>query len=369
MRIDTPSTNRSRRDLLAAASALTAMAAVRGAWAAPNRSTGVTTMKARKLGEMEVSELGAGCMSISANYGPPADRAQGIATIRAAHAKGVTLFDTAEVYGPYTNEMLVGEALQPIRNEVSIATKFGFNIEGDGAPYSDPKQIRKVAEASLKRLRTDRIDLFYQHRVDPNVPIEEVAGAVRELIAEGKVLHFGLSEAGVSTIRRAHAVQPVTAVQSEYSFVERAPEHNGVLDVCRELGIGFVPWGPVGMGFLSGQMTPQTRFDPATDYRHKFPRLSPENIQANLPILDIVQRKAAEKETAPAAVALAWLLAQRPFIVPIPGTRSLAHLDENHDGRSVTLTQADLAQMQAAFAPLTVHGASMDAANMAVLER
>ncbi len=326
-------------------------------------------MKTRKLGEMEVSELGAGCMSISANYGPPADRAQGIATIRAAHAKGVTFFDTAEVYGPYANELLVGEALQPIRDQVRIATKFGFDIEGSGAPYSDPKQIRKVAEASLKRLRTDRIDLFYQHRVDPNVPIEDVAGTVRDLITEGKVLHFGLSEASISTIRAAHAVQPVAAVQSEYSFVERAPEHNGVLDICQELGIGFVPWGPLGMGFLTGQMTPQTRFDPATDYRHKFPRFSPENIQANLPILDIVRHKAVEKGTTPAAVALAWLLAQRPFIVPIPGTRSLAHLDENHGGRAVELTPADLAQMEAAFASLTVHGASMDAANMAVVQR
>lgn len=326
-------------------------------------------MKMRRLGQMEVSELGAGCMSISANYGPPADKAQGISTIRAAHEKGVTLFDTAEVYGPYTNEILVGEALEPIRNEVRIATKFGFDIEGTGAPYSKPEHIKKVAEASLTRLRTDHIDLFYQHRVDPNVPIEDVAGAVRDLIREGKVLHFGLSEAGVSTIRRAHAVQHVTAIQSEYSFVERAPERNGVLDVCEELGIGFVPWGPMGMGFLTGRMTPETRFDTATDFRHKFPRFSPDNIRANLPILDIVRQKAAEKNTAPAAVALAWLLAQRPFIVPIPGTRSLAHLDEDHDGRGLVLTEADLREMQSAFAPLTVHGESMDAANMAVLER
>jgi aryl-alcohol dehydrogenase-like predicted oxidoreductase len=210
-------------------------------------------------------------------------------------------------------------------------------------------------------------DLFYQHRVDPNVPIEDVAGTVKDLIQQGKVLHFGLSEAGVSTIRRAHAVQPVTAVQTEYSFVERAPEHNGVLDVCEELGIGFVPWGPVGMGFLTGQMTPETRFDPATDFRHKFPRFSPENIRANLPILEIVRRQAAEKGTTPAAVALAWLLAQRSFIVPIPGTRSLAHLNENHGARVVVLTAADLGEMQAAFQPLTVHGESMDADNMAVV--
>lgn len=326
-------------------------------------------MKTRKLGQMEVSELGAGCMSISSNYGPPADKAQGIATIRAAHEKGVTFFDTAEVYGPYTNEILVGEALEPIRNEVRIATKFGFDIEGSGAPYSRPEQIRKVAEASLKRLRTDHIDLFYQHRVDPDVPMEDVAGTVKKLIEEGKVLHFGLSEASVANIRRAHSVQPVAAVQTEYSFVERAPEHNGVLDLCQELGIGFVPWGPLGMGFLTGGMTPETPFDPATDFRHKFPRFSPENIRANLPILDIVRRTAAEKGATPAAVSLAWLLAQRPFIVPIPGTRSLAHLNENHGARALVLTQADLREMQAAVAPLTVHGESMDAANMAVVER
>jgi aryl-alcohol dehydrogenase-like predicted oxidoreductase len=326
-------------------------------------------MKMRKLGQMDVSELGAGCMSISSNYGPAAPGNMGINVIRAAHERGVTFFDTAEVYGPYTSELLVGEALRPIRDEVKIATKFGFNIEGDGAPYSKPAQIRKVAEDSLRRLQTDRIDLFYQHRVDPNVPIEDVAGTVKDLIQEGKVLHFGLSEAGVATIRRAHAVQTVTAIQTEYSFVERAPEHNGVLDVCDELGIGFVPWGPVGMSFLTGQMTPETRFDPATDYRHKFPRFSPENIRANLPILDIVKRKAAEKGTTPAAVSLAWLLAQRPFIVPIPGTRSLAHLDENHKALTVVLSEADLREMQAAFAPLTVHGESMDAGNMAVVER
>jgi aryl-alcohol dehydrogenase-like predicted oxidoreductase len=362
-----PSSRLHRRGLLAAMASTALLPGVgSGALA---RSTGAIPMKMRKLGQMEVSELGAGCMSISANYGPPADKAQGVATIRAAHARGVTLFDTAEVYGPYTNELLVGEALEPIRDQVRIATKFGFNIEGDGAPYSHPAQIRKVAEASLKRLRTDRIELFYQHRVDPNVPIEDVAGTVRDLIAEGKVLHFGLSEAGVATIRRAHAVQPVTAIQSEYSFVERAPEHNGVLDLCEELGIGFVPWGPVGMGFLTGAMTPQTRFDPATDYRHKFPRFSPENIRANLPILEIVRRKATEKETTPAQVALVWLLAQRAFIVPIPGTRSLTHLTENHGARGLMLTEGDLRDMQSAFARLTVHGESMDAANMAILER
>ncbi|MCJ8159560.1 aldo/keto reductase [Sphingomonas sp. LaA6.9] len=326
-------------------------------------------MKTRKLGRMEVSELGAGCMSISSNYGPAAPGNVGINLIRAAHERGVNFFDTAEVYGPYTNELLLGEAVLPIRNEVMIATKFGFDVEGSGAPLSSPARIRAVAENSLRRLRTDRIDLFYQHRVDPNVPIEDVAGTVGDLIREGKVLHFGLSEANATTIRRAHAVQPVTAIQTEYSFVERAPERNGVLDVCEELGIGFVPWGPVGMGFLTGSMTPSTRFDPATDLRHKFPRFSPENIRANFPILEIVRRKAVEKGATTTQVALAWLLAQRPFIVPIPGTRNKDHLAENHGALNVDLTAEDLRQMAAEFAPLTVHGASMDADNMAVVQR
>jgi aryl-alcohol dehydrogenase-like predicted oxidoreductase len=361
-----------RRRFLASTTILgAALVAAPVVWATPakneSQQKGTPKMKTRTLGTLEVSELGAGCMSISSNYGPPADKAQGISTIRAAHAKGVTFFDTAEVYGPYTSERLVGEALEPIRNEVRIATKFGFDVAGDGAPLSKPEHIKKVAEASLKRLRTDHIDPFYQHRVDPKVPMEDVAGAVKDLIREGKVLHFGLSEAGVANIRRAHGVLPVTAIQSEYSFIERAPENNGVLDVCEELGIGFVPWGPVGMGFLTGWMTPDTRFDPKTDYRHKFPRFTPENIRANLPILDIVRRKAAEKGATPAQISLAWLLAQRSYIVPIPGTRSLAHLDEN--AGTVELTHDDLREMQAAFAPLTVHGESMDAANMALCER
>ena len=368
----------SRRNFLTSTGIGTAAVLAAGplAWAqssprpADNRNNQKETkMKTRKLGALEVSEIGAGAMSISANYGPPAPKDQGIATLRAAFEKGVTFFDTAEVYGPYTNEELVGEALAPFRDKVRIATKFGFNIEGDGAPLSRPEHIKKVAEASLKRLRTDRIDLFYQHRVDPKVPMEDVAGAVKDLIQDGKVLHFGLSEAGVTNIRRAHAVQPVAAIQTEYSFIERAPEHNGVLDACEELGIGFVPWGPVGMSFLTGWMTPETRFDTKTDFRHKFPRFSPENIRANLPILDIVRRKAAEKGTTSAQLSLAWLLAQRTFIVPIPGTRSLAHLDENHGARAVVLTQADHREMEAAFAPLTVHGESMDAVNMSLVER
>jgi aryl-alcohol dehydrogenase-like predicted oxidoreductase len=254
-------------------------------------------MKTRKLGKLEVSELGSGCMSISANYGPPAPRDQGIQVIRRAHEKGVTFFDTAEVYGPFMNEDLVGEALAPIRDKVHIATKFGFNLEGSGGGLnSRPEQIKKVADASLKRLRTDRIDLFYQHRVDPNVPIEDVAAAVKDLIKEGKVLHFGLSEASAKTIRRAHAVQPVAAVQTEYSLMERAPEKNGVLKTCEELGIGFVPWGPVGMGFLTGKVDAQTKLDPKTDLRTGFDRFSPENLASNKAIVDALKRFAGKEE-------------------------------------------------------------------------
>ena len=235
---------------------------------------GKSQMARRRLGKLEVSELGAGCMSISANYGPPADRTQGIQVIRAAHEKGVTFFDTAEVYGPFTNEELVGEALAPFRDKVVIATKFGFDLEAGGL-NSRPEHIRKAVEGSLKRLKTDRIDLYYQHRVDPNVPIEDVAGAIKDLIKEGKVLHFGLSEASAKTIRRAHAVQPVTAIQTEYSFMERDPERNGVLATCEELGIGFVPWGPVGMGYLTGKIDARTKFDPKTDLRAEFRPLLP----------------------------------------------------------------------------------------------
>ena len=251
-------------------------------------------MRTRKLGKLEVSEIGAGCMSISANYGPPADRNQGIQVIRAAHDKGVTFFDTAEVYGPFTNEDLVGEALAPFRDKVVIATKFGFDLEAGGL-NSRPEHIKKVVEASLKRLRTDRIDLYYQHRVDPKVPIEDVAGAIKELIKEGKVLHFGLSEASARTIRRAHAVQPVTAVQTEYSLMERDPERNGVLKTCEELGIGFVPWGPVGMGYLTGKLDARTKLDPKTDLRSGFDRFSPENLAANQPVVDLLKRVARKE--------------------------------------------------------------------------
>lgn len=326
-------------------------------------------MKTRRLGGLVVSELGAGCMSISANYGPAASREQGIATLRMAHQNGVTFFDTAEVYGPYTNEDLVGEALQPIRDQVAIATKFGFELEDKaGGLNSRPERIRKVVEASLKRLRTDRIDLLYQHRVDPGVPIEEVAGTVRDLIRQGKVLHFGLSEASARTIRRAHAVQPVAAVQTEYSLMERDPERNGVLATCEELGIGFVPWGPVGMGFLTGTLNARTRLDPRFDLRSGFERFTPEAMAANQPILDFVSRFAQRKNATPSQVALAWLLAQKPWIVPIPGTRSQQHLQENLSASRVELSAEELREMNEALAMVTVHGGRMNPAQMQIVD-
>ncbi len=307
-----------RRDLITRTALIGAgIATAPVAWATRLQHKGTSTMKKRKLGSLEVSELGAGAMSISANYGPPADKSQGIAVLREAHDRGVTFFDTAEVYGPYTSEELVGEALAPFRDKVVIATKFGFNVGGDGL-NSRPEQIRKVVESSLKRLRTDRIDLLYQHRVDPAVPIEDVAGAVKQLIAQGKVLHFGLSEASAKTIRRAHAVQPVTAVQTEYSVMERDVERNGVLQACEELGIGFVPWGPVGMGYLTGKMDADTRLDSKTDFRSTFDRFSPANLVANQPIVEVLKRVGARRKATPAQVSLAWLLAQKTFIVPIP---------------------------------------------------
>jgi aryl-alcohol dehydrogenase-like predicted oxidoreductase len=315
-------------------------------------------MKTRKLGKLEVSEMGSGCMSISANYGPPADRNQGIKVIRTAYEKGVTFFDTAEVYGPYTSEELVGEALAPIRDKVAIATKFGFDLEAGGL-NSRPEHIKNVIEGSLKRLKTDRIDLYYQHRVDPKVPIEEVAGSIRDLIKEGKVLHFGLSEASAKTIRRAHAVQPVAAVQTEYSLMERDPEHNGVLKTCEELGIGFVPWGPVGMGYLTGKIDARAKFDPKTDLRAQFDRFTPENITANKPVVDLLKRFAETKNATPAQIALAWLLARKPWIVPIPGTRSLDHLNENLGAVNVRLTAADLLEIETAFAKIKVYGGRM----------
>jgi len=307
-------------------------------------------------------------MSISANYGPPADKNQGIKVIRTAYDKGVTFFDTAEVYGPFTNEELVGEALAPFRDKVIVATKFGFDLEAGGL-NSRPEHIRKVVEASLKRLRTDRIDLYYQHRVDPKVPIEEVAGAIKDLIKAGKVLHLGLSEPSAKTIRRAHAVQPVTAIQTEYSLMERDPERNGVLKACEELGIGFVSWGPVGMGYLTGKIDARTKLDPKTDLRAGFDRFSPANLAANQPVVDLLKRVAKRKNATPAQIALAWLLAQKPWIVPIPGTRNVNHLGENLAAINVQLSAADLREIDTAFAKIKVHGGRMNEEQMRVVDQ
>lgn len=327
-------------------------------------NTGKDHMKIRKLGNLEVSELGFGCMSISANYGPPADRKQGIRVVRDAYERGATFFDTAEVYGPYTNEALVGEALAPIRNKVAIATKFGFAIDGTIALDSRPERIRSVVEESLKRLKTDRIDLYYQHRVDLTVPIEDVAGAIKDLIQAGKVLHFGLSEASAKTIRRAHAVQPVAAIQTEYSIMERGPEHNGVLQACEELEIGFVPWGPLGQGFLTGKLNAGTTFDPKTDLRADFPRFTPEIMTANQPILNFLRNFGAKKGATPSQISLAWLMAQKPWIVPIPGTRNMDHLSENMGATHVQLTADDLREVEAALSQITIHGGRMNGLQM-----
>jgi aryl-alcohol dehydrogenase-like predicted oxidoreductase len=319
-------------------------------------------MQKRTLGNsgLEVSALGLGCMGLSYGYGPATDKADGIKLIRAAADQGVTFFDTAEVYGPYTNEELVGEALEPIRKDVVIATKFGFDIAkrsggGLGALDSRPETIRAVAEASLKRLRTDVIDLFYQHRVDLEVPIEDVAGAVKNLIAEGKVKHFGLSEAGPATIRKAHAVQPVTALQSEYSLFWREPETE-IMPTLEELGIGFVPFSPLGKGFLTGKIDETTSFG-AGDFRNIVPRFTPEARKANMAVVDLLKDMAQRKNATPAQIALAWLLAQKPWIVPIPGTTKLHRLTENLDGAAVELTAADLKAIQDASAGITLQGA------------
>jgi aryl-alcohol dehydrogenase-like predicted oxidoreductase len=317
-------------------------------------------MQKRRLGQnLEVSALGLGCMGMSFAYGPPPDRQQMIALIRAAVEQGVTLFDTAEAYGPFTNEELVGEALEPVREQVVIATKFGFDFEpgvdaGQGGMNSRPEHIRKVAEASLKRLRTDHIDLFYQHRVDPDVPIEEVAGAVKELIAEGKVRHFGLSEPGVQTIRRAHAVQPVTAVQSEYSLWWRRPEQE-LLPALEELGIGLVPFSPLGKGFLTGKIDETTTFAP-DDFRQIVPRFTPEARKANQALVDLLARIAEQKDATPAQVALAWLLAQKPWIAPIPGTTKPHRLEENLGAVELVLAPDDLREIEAAASRITVQG-------------
>lgn len=316
-------------------------------------------MKTRKVGNLEVSALGLGCMSMSAVYGPPADKQEMIKLIRVAHDRGVSLFDTAESYGPFINEELLGEALEPIRDKVVIATKFGFDIdlktgERRGGTNSRPEHIKAVADACLKRLRTDRIDIFYQHRVDPEVLIEDVAGAVKELIAEGKVKHFGLSEAGVQTIRRAHAVQPVTTIQSEYSLFWRGPEAE-LLPVLEELGIGFVPFSPLGAGFLTGKIDENTKFDP-TDFRNNVPRFSPEARKANLALVDLIKAVAERKGATPAQVALSWLLAQKSWIVPIPGTTKLHRLEENLGSVDIELTAADLSEINGAASKIEIKG-------------
>ncbi len=319
-------------------------------------------MQKRRLGtgnsSLEVSAIGLGCMGMSTNYGPPRDRQEMIALMRAAVDRGVTFFDTAETYGPFTNEDLVGEALAPYREHVIIATKFGFRFGPNGERLglsSKPEHIKLAVEGSLKRLRVETFDLYYQHRVDPNVPIEDVAGAVQDLIREGKVQQFGLSEASAETIRRAHAIQPVTAVQSEYSLWTRDPEAE-VLPVCEELGIGFVPWSPLGQGFLTATVDPTSAFGPA-DIRSRFPRFTPEARQANQPIVDLLGEVAARKQATPAQIALAWLLAQKPWIVPIPGTTKLSRLEENIEAADVVLAADDLREISNAASQITVQGA------------
>jgi len=318
-------------------------------------------MQKRKLGKsnLEVSAIGLGCMGMSFGYGPAVDKQEGISLIRAAVERGVTFFDTAEVYGPFTNEELVGEALAPFRSQLVIATKFGFkldpNTDKQAGLDSRPEHIKQVAETSLKRLKTDVIDLFYQHRVDPDVPIEDIAGAVKDLIQQGKVKHFGLSEAGVRTIRRAHAVQPVTALQSEYSLWWREPEAE-VLPTLEELGIGFVPFSPLGKGFLTGKISEDTKFD-KNDFRNIVPRFTPENRKTNQAVVDLVGRFAQQKKATPAQIALAWLLAQKPWIVPIPGTTKLHRLEENIAAVDIELSPDDLRQIDNAASKITVQGA------------
>jgi aryl-alcohol dehydrogenase-like predicted oxidoreductase len=325
-------------------------------------------MKKRILGKsgLEVSEIGLGCMGMSYGYGVIADKKQSIDLIRKAVELGVTFFDTAEVYGPLINEELVGEALKPYRRQVVIATKFGFNIGGEGL-NSRPERIRLVAEESLKRLKTDCIDLFYQHRVDPAVPIEDVAGTVKDLIKEGKVRHFGLSEAGVKTIRRAHAVQPVTALQSEYSLWWREPEDE-IIPTLEELGIGFVPFSPLGKGFLTGKMNENTTFD-SKDFRSTVPRLSPENLKANLAFVDLVKAVGQRKNATPAQIAIAWILAKRPWIVPIPGTTKTERLVENLGASSVELTVSDLQEIETASAKLKPAGARYSEGSARLIDR
>jgi aryl-alcohol dehydrogenase-like predicted oxidoreductase len=327
-------------------------------------------MQKRKLGNsnLEVSEIGYGCMGLNFGYGPAADKQEAISLIRSAVERGVTFFDTAEVYGPFTNEELVGEALAPVRDQVVIATKFGFDSEGvQQGLDSRPEHIKVVAEASLKRLKTDVIDLYYQHRVDPNVPIEDVAGTVKDLVQEGKVKHFGLSEAGVQTIRRAHAVQSVTALQSEYSLWWREPEEE-ILPTLEELGIGFVPFSPLGKGFLTGKIDETTTFD-NSDFRNTVPRFAPENRKANQALVDLLARIAAKKQATSAQIALAWLLAQKPWIVPIPGTTKLERLEENLGAAAVELTADDLREFDSAAARIRVQGARYSESAQRMIDR
>ena len=329
-------------------------------------------MQKRKLGksDLEVSALGLGCMGMSFGYGPAKDKQEMISVIRAAVELGVTFFDTAEVYGPFANEELVGEALAPVRRQLVIATKFGFQFDENGKQAglnSRPEHIKNVAEASLKRLRTNVIDLFYQHRVDPNVPIEDVAGAVKDLIQAGKVKHFGLSEAGVQTIRRAHAVQPVTALQSEYSLWWREPEAE-IIPTLEELGIGFVPFSPLGKGYLTGKIDETTAFD-STDFRNTVPRFSPEARKANRALVDLLEKIAQRKKATSAQIALAWVLAQKPWMVPIPGTTKLHRLQENVAASSVELSQADLSEIESATSEIAVQGARYSEAAQRMINR
>jgi aryl-alcohol dehydrogenase-like predicted oxidoreductase len=329
-------------------------------------------MQKRKLGKsnLEVSAIGLGCMGMSFGYGPPKDKQEMISLIRSAVELGVTFFDTAEVYGPFANEELVGEALAPLRDQVVIATKFGFQFDEAGKQAglnSRPEHIKQVAEASLERLRTNVIDLFYQHRVDPNVPIEDVAGAVKDLIREGKVKHFGLSEAGVQTIRRAHAVQPLTALQSEYSLWWREPEAE-IIPTLEELGIGFVPFSPLGKGFLTGKIDENTNFD-STDFRNTVPRFAPDARKANRALVDLLETIAQRKKATPAQIALAWVLAQKPWLVPIPGTTKLDRLQENVVAASIELSQGDLREIEGATSEITVHGARYSEAAQRMINR
>ncbi len=330
-------------------------------------------MQKRKLGKsnLEVSAIGLGCMGMSFGYGPPKDKQEMISVLRGAVDLGVTFFDTAEVYGPFTNEELVGEALAPVRDQVVIATKFGFNIDPETGKQaglnSRPEHIKQVAEASLKRLKTDIIDLFYQHRVDPETPIEDVAGAVKDLIRQGKVKHFGLSEAGTNTIRRAHAVQPVAALQSEYSIWWREPEAQ-IIPTLEELGVGFVPFSPLGKGYLTGKIDENTSFD-STDFRNSVPRFAPEARKANRALVDLLERIAQRKNATPAQIALAWLLAQKPWMVPIPGTTKLHRLQENVAAVSIELSEKDLRDIESAASQITIEGARYPESSQRMIDR